>query len=266
MFVRNVSQTLINYLKSIGVFVYIISEEYKYVSVINLRWKMYIEFLKKNKNKYNIIFSADVKDTLFQKDIFQNYNFHIPFLGIAIEDGTLNEKVNKRWLINYIGAEKHKKIQNERIICIGTIWGTEEIFLNFTTIFWEKLMENTSCVEQGIVNYLFYYEKIFKDFIIKSDNNGPVMTLGLADSNKIVLDKDLNILNFRGETASVVHQYNRNLGLKKIMISKYCPEIFYFNESFSWNKNIKINNRTINYLNMLLYFSPNISKKFLSIS
>lgn len=262
MFVRYVSQTLINYLKSIRVIVYEISEEFKNVSVINLRWKMYIDFLQINKDKYNLVFSTDIRDTIFQKDIFQNYKFYKPFLGIAIEDGTLNNEFNKKWIIDFVGIEKFKKIQNERIICVGTIWGSLELVLKFSIIFWEKLIANVNCIEQGIGNYLFYYEKILKDYLIKSDNYGPVMTIGLTERNNIILDKNFNILNFRGEIASVIHQYNRKNDIKIKLLNKYCPEIFYLNNTETYQLNLSAFNLSNKYNNSLYHEQINVNYDF----
>ena len=73
MFVKDVSKTLINYLKNIGVIIYKISEIYN-KPVTSYRWKYYINFLKKNKNIYNIVFICDIRDTFFQKDIFKYYD------------------------------------------------------------------------------------------------------------------------------------------------------------------------------------------------
>ena len=73
IFTRNVSQELINYLISIKVIVYQISKNYKHFPAFTIRWKLYIDFLNKNKNKYNLILHADVRDTIFQKDIFKLY-------------------------------------------------------------------------------------------------------------------------------------------------------------------------------------------------
>ena len=243
MFVRNVSQILIRYLKGIGVYVYEISKEYKKVPAINLRWKMYIDFLKERKNEYNIVFSSDVRDTFFQKDVFKIYENHEPFLGVAIEDGTLNEEVNKKWIIDFVGEEIHKEIKNEKIICVGSIWGTLDKFLEFSSIFWEKLLINHQNVEQGIANYLFYYKKIFQDCIVKSDNSGPIMTLALTKPENIILDKENNILNFKGEVAAVIHQYDRNHDLTVKVINKYCLEVLFFNKTS--NEYNDLNNKSL---------------------
>lgn len=230
IFVRNVSQTLINYLKNIGVTIYEISSKYRDIPIINLRWKMYTNFLNKKKNEYKLVFSADIRDTFFQKNIFEYYENHQPFLGIAIEDGSLDENTNKKWIIDFIGEKIHTIIKKERIICVGTIWGTSDKFLEFSKIFWEKLKAYPKNIEQGIANYLFYYEKIFKDCIVKSDNYGPIMTIGLTQPKDIILDANNNILNFKGEIASVIHQYDRKSELMIKVISKYCPELLFFNE------------------------------------
>ena len=121
----------------------------------------------------------------------------------------MDEKKNKKWIIDFAGTEKHKNIQNEKIICFGTIWGTLDKLLEFSKIFWENLKSNTNSTDQGIGNYLLYYEKILEECLIKSDNFGPVMTIGLTDRKNLILDKDNNLLNFKGEIAAVVHQYDR---------------------------------------------------------
>lgn len=230
MFVRNVSHSLINYLKNIGVVIHKVPNIYKDIPIISVRWKMYIDFLKEKKNKYKLVFSADIRDTFFQKDVFQYYENHDPFLGVAIEDGTLEEDFNKKWILDFVGEKIHKILKNERIICVGTIWGTLDKFLEFSKIFWEKLTAFPKNIEQGIVNYLFYYEKIFKDSLVKSDNYGPVMTIGLTVSKNIILDSNNNILNFKGEIASVIHQYDRHSDLMIKIINKYCPELLIFDE------------------------------------
>ena len=261
MFVKSVSPTLIDYLKNIGVIVYEITEKYKNFSVVKLRWKLFMDFLMKRKNEYNLILSIDVRDSFFQKDIFSYYeNYNKSFLGIAIEDGTLNEEFNKRWIIDFVGEEKYKIIQNERIICAGTIWGTLDKFLELSKILWEKLIIHLKTYDQGIVNYLFYAEKLFNDCIIKSDNYGPIMTIRLTDSKNISLDNENNILNFKGEIASIVHQYDNKFDIKMKIINKYCPELIVFNE-FSNKLNNLIFVSLLELLVIILLIKAYIKKK-----
>ena len=209
---------------------------------------MYTDYLKENKNKYNLVLHTDVRDTFFQKDVFKYYEDYEPFLGVAIEDGTLQEKVNKRWIIKFAGEKKYRKIRNERIICVGQIWGTADKFLEFSNIFWEKLQANPGAVEQGMGNYLIYYEKVLNDYIIKSDNFGPIMTIGITKPNIIHLDSDNNILNFRDEIASVIHQYDRKKYILKIVINKFCPELI---------KSNPINKTNLSHVNKIILNNNN---------
>ena len=243
MFVRNVSEKLKNKLKNIGIIIYEIPEKYKNIPAINCRWKMYIEFLKNKQNEYNIVFSTDVRDVIFQKDVFQYYKNHEPFLGVALEEDTLKEVINKKWVKDFCGKKKYEKIKNERIICVGTIWGTFDKFLNFSIIFYEKLSLYPNNIEQGIANYLFYYEGLFKDCLIKSDNFGPVMTLRLVRNEIIKFDSQYNILNFRGEIAAVIHQYDRKFDVTKKVKIKFCPDLL-----------IKEENKTFGELRNIITF------------
>ena len=230
IFIRNISPFSISQLKSYGVIIYKIPDIYKKLKIINYRWKLYADFLNDNPNKYNLVFTADIKDVLFQQDVFKFYDSKKPFLGIAIEDGLLTEEVNKNWIIKAYGNKLYKTIENERIICVGTIWGTPDKFKEFSYIMWKNLNSEWSLVnkvvEQAVGNYLIYHEKLFNNSIIKSDNkNGPVMTIGLTKVENLKLDSNNNILNEELKVAAVVHQYNRQKDILKILINKYCPEI-----------------------------------------
>ena len=253
IFIRSVSMVIPNYLKSIGVIVYEIQKKFKNINVINLRWKLYTNFLIRNRHKYKLVMHCDVRDTIFQKDIFKYYENYHPFLGIALEDGILNQKLNKKWIVNYAGLEIHKKIQNERIICIGSLLGTIDIFIEFSNYFWYKLMKNQTSIEQGIANYIIYYEKKFKNYLIKSDNYGPIITIGLSKPENVIVDSEDNILNFKGEIAAIIHQYDRKKNIKMKIVNKYCPELIYYqkkiNDNNEYNQNVRYNQ--IKYINKI---------------
>ena len=221
IFIKKIRPTLINYLKDIGVILVPISKKYNNIDITKLRWKLYFDYLEERKNTYNQVFTTDIRDVVFQKDIFKYYENHKSFLGLAIEDNFLNQTTNKQWIVNYVGEEIYRKIQNERIICFGTIWGSIDKILEFSSIFYEKVIFNNNSTDQGIGNYLFYYEKFFKDYIIKSDNFGPVITIGFTIFSNIQLDSNYNILNLKGEIASVIHQYYGKKNVTKKVIDKF---------------------------------------------
>ena len=104
---------------------------------------MRIFWIKTKINK--LVFTTDLRDSIFQKDVFKYYDNQQSFLGIAIEDGILSyEPLNKEWLLNAYGKDVLNIIGNERIICIGTLWGIVDKFSEFSKIMWEKLSSECS--------------------------------------------------------------------------------------------------------------------------
>lgn len=239
LFVNNIQLEAKKKIQSFGVIIYEVPNTYKNYNVINYRWKIYEVFLKENNDKYNLVFTTDLRDSIFQKDVFKYYDNKQSFLGVALEDGIIFDRpINKRWIINAYGKDVLNKIGNERIICVGTVWGTLDKFLEFSTIMWEKLSSEWSLkfnvIEQGVANFLIYYAKMFNECLIKSDNqNGKIMTIGISKRENINLDSENNIINGKGEIAAVIHQYDRKIDIVEKIKKKFCFEM-------------KNNNSTIN--------------------
>ena len=80
--IEDVPQDTIEILKSIGVILYPMSDRPD-LSNNCLRWELYANFLKENKDKYNMVLHTDVRDTIFQRNVFQFYNFKKPFFGVS---------------------------------------------------------------------------------------------------------------------------------------------------------------------------------------
>lgn len=229
IFYDKLTQFTINKIKSYGVIINKIPKEYGKKKIINCRWKIYEDFLKNNGYKYKLVFTTDFRDVYFQKDVFKYYDFNKSYLGVAIEDNFLTEKINKNWLIRAYGEDLYKTIMHERIICVGTIWGTVDKFTEFSRIMWEKLDSKWSItnnvVEQAVANLLIYHDKMFNDCLIKSDNkNGFVMTIGFTNITNIILDHENNILNGKGKIAAVIHQYDRKPYIVRKVTNKYCKK------------------------------------------
>ena len=92
---------------------------------------------------------------------------------------------------------------------------------------WEKLSSEWSIskkvIEQAVLNYIIYHDKMFNDCIIKSENkDGPIMTIGIAKREDITLDNNDNILNGKGDIAAVIHQYDRKKDILVKIKNKYC--------------------------------------------
>lgn len=65
IFIQNISPFSISKLKSYGAFIYKIPDIYKKMKITHYRWKLYADFLNEYPYKYNLVFTADIKDVLF---------------------------------------------------------------------------------------------------------------------------------------------------------------------------------------------------------
>ena len=226
IFVKKLSESTIKNIESFGVIVKYFPKEYENMITNKIRYKMYLDFLNENKDKYNLILHVDIRDSIFQQDIFQFYDNKKPFLEIAIEDGFLSEKYNKQWFIYAFGEELFKKVENERIICSGTILGTPDKFLQVISQIWEKVKDgcyNLKIHDQTMLNYIIYIEKNFDDCLIKTENkDGKILTLALG--RNISLDSEDNVLSKNGEIAPLVHQYDRLRYIWEKVRKKFCIE------------------------------------------
>ena len=229
-FINQISETTINFLKSFGIILCEIPVKLDNASIIyKYRWKFYRDYLIENKEKYNIVLSVDIRDTIIQNEFFKFYENNEPFIGFSFESANIEKIISKDWIINNFGIKQLKTIENKRVINTGTVWGTLNEFYEFSNVLYEKLSIYPPVIDQTLANYLIYHEKILKNFFqIKSDEYGLVLTLGLTKRKNIILDEENNILNNNGHIASIVHQYDRHPDLKKIMKSKYCPELIQF--------------------------------------
>ena len=253
MFVRDISQKTLSKMKSYGIIIYDIPDKFKKMTISNYRWKIYEDYLSENKNKYNLVFTGDIRDTFFQTDLFNSYEKKNSFLGIEIEDGNLSNKYNKKWLISLYGKDSYRAIEHERIICIGSVWGAVDKMIDFTRMMWENLSSKKAfkfnVFDQAPANYIIYINKAFDNCLVKSDNkNGLVTTIGLTNITDIHLDSENNILNGNGEIAAVIHQYDRKEEIIKIL-----------NEALTKPLKIPYKKKLFKYpLNYILYISLSI--------
>ena len=265
MFVGNMTEETIEKIKSCGVKVYPIPENYSHLSLNNYRWKLYGDYLNKKNGKYKLVLTTDLKDSIFQKDLFKLYENHKPFLGISKEDLYLSEHMNREWLENAYGINVVRFLRNKRIVCAGTLWGTVDKFIEASNILWEKLSSQWSVKlevnEQAIFNYLIYVEHFLSDYLVISDNeSGPVMTIGSTHYKYITFDSEDNILNEKGEVAAVVHQYETKPYVTRKVVNKYCPEFNVDNSGIIYKTYIIIN---IYSLIIIIIFVYKFKKKII---
>lgn len=233
IFVDKLSDETLEKIKLCGAIIKDISEKnLGYQDLIKYRWKLFSDFLKENKDKYNLVFATDIKDVIFQKDIFHFYNNTISFISFNLEDTTLRNSVNKNWVKSFCKTnEEYFKIADEQVISDGTIISSVDKFLEFTDTLWQTISNLSNINDQGAINYLIHYQKILNDSIRITDNYGPIITISTSGNNKISVDSDNNVLNLKGKIAGIVHQYDRKPEIVKKINKKYSDDILnkYFN-------------------------------------
>ena len=227
MFVDKLSEETLDKIKLCGAIIKDIPEKnLGFQDLIKYRWKLFSDFLKENKDKYNLVFATDVKDVIFQKDIFKYYNSTKPFISFNLEDTTLRNPLNKNWVRNFCKTnEEYFKIADEQVISEGTIISTIDKFIEFADTLWQEISNLSNINDQGAINYLIYYKKLLNDSIIISDNTGPIIALGVTGTNKILLDSNNNVLNNKGKIAAVVHKYDRKPDIVRKINKKYNDDV-----------------------------------------
>ena len=227
VFVDKLSEETLDKIKLCGAIIKDIPEKnLGFQDLIKYRWKLFSDFLKENKDKYNLVFATDVKDVIFQKDIFKYYNSTKPFISFNLEDTTLRNPLNKNWVRNFCKTnEEYFKIADEQVISEGTIISTIDKFIEFADTLWQEISNLSNINDQGAINYLIYYKKLLNDSIIISDNTGPIMALGVTGTNKIMLDPNNNVLNNKGKIAAVVHKYDRKPDIVRKINKKFNDDV-----------------------------------------
>ena len=225
IFYRKIKDDTLNKIRSLGIITFEIPKQYNKMTINNVRFKIYEDYLSDKLDKYNMVLHVDVRDTYFQKDVFKFYKNKKHFIGIALEDGNMTDKCSSSWMKTQYGKEIYERLKNKTIICSGTIWGTSDKFLELAKSIWKEIKKKPpytlSILDQTAEAYLIYHKNMFNDCIITSDiYSGPVMTVGLSNKNFSYDSKD-NLLNFKGDIAAIIHQYDRKPKMVEIVKKKF---------------------------------------------
>jgi len=225
IFYRNIDYYTLNRIRSLGIIAFEIPKQYDEMKINNVRYKIYENYLSDKLDKYNMVLHADIRDTYFQKDVFELYKNKTNFIGIALEDGNITNNVSCSWMTNQYGKEIYEELKNKSIICSGTIWGTIDKFLELAKNIWieveKKSPYNFSIHDQTAEAYLIYHKNMFNDCVVTSDiYTGPIMTVGLSNKT-FSFDFEDNLLNFHGDIAAVIHQYDRKPKIVEIVTKKF---------------------------------------------
>ena len=252
IYVDKLSEETLNKIKLCGAIVIDIPQKnLNYHELVKYKWKLFSDYLKENRDKYNLVFTTDVRDVIFQKDIFKYYeNNNKPFISFTLEDVTLRNQVNEHWVKQFCKNDKeYERIADEQAINGGIIISNTDLFIEFCDALLETLSKSSKIFEQGAINYLIYYKKLFSDSVIITDNNGPIMTIFINKKNITHLNSENYLLNYKGEIAAIIHQYDRKPEIIRIIKFKYSDDIL--QKYFSPDKIKEANNVNSDYQNKI---------------
>ena len=236
LFVDNISNFTRDALIKNNVELLPISDEFKSSLIVNARWAIYKKFLDERGKNYRQVFVTDIRDVIFQGNIFATYENFSNYLGYAVEEGAIRpvdkEPVDWIWIKNFFGEEEANKLANKPAICCGTVIADVESMKKFSVEMYKILVKSSAWGdEQATMNYLVYEKLLPIDELIKIDTQtGDILTLALTDNPAT---KENFILRGDGGIPAVVHQYDRHKNLAELVNKIYRDKNFQFDEKFT---------------------------------
>jgi hypothetical protein len=210
------SQDKINWLLDQGVDVRFFTASYWIPSAIhNTRYFKYLDILLEGRGYYNQVFLCDVRDLVFQGDVFAQIpqdGLHAFQEDLAFTAGT--ERFNRSILINNYGESEIKFFEDKPIICSGTTLGDSESIIKYiVALINERNLEQMQRAggipdEQACHNWIFHKNMLPHT---QHRNGDGVATICLTHPNKIKVDGDELIIY--GQRPAVVHQWDRHPNL-----------------------------------------------------
>ncbi len=200
------------------------------------RWEMFKRFIDAHA-EYDKIFVTDVRDVIFQGDIFASYAGYENFLvyaeeGYALKDDPAHN--NQNWLIRLFGENKYRKICDKPAICCGTVFGSREEMKIFLAGMIEILKDDMQWGDdQAAMNYLVHNKLLPIENLVASNfmTGGILTTVYCVDfSNSVSGDK---ILRGDGKVPAVVHQYDRHEKLTQLVDRLYREKYFQLDGRFT---------------------------------
>lgn len=228
MLVYDVTQDTLDYLNDKG---WILVQSEPQQHIILQRFRDMYQIL--HQYETDVIIWVDVKDIIFQKDPTEWLNKWMRRDILAFSESL--KFGDEEWARLNAGTSfpmEWEWLQNEQIYCAGTIVGKRDAIRDlFIDIYrWSLTTSNPEqLADQAAYNILIHLNQ-FKDkvqFVKQQEGFAAQLHLKLKKGDTLpytevlpTIDGDV-IKNEKGELYTLVHQYDRNEELKKIIENKY---------------------------------------------
>lgn len=203
------------------------------IHVVASRFLKYHDILKENQN-YKHILLADIRDVFFQGNPFENLP-EDDYIFAFTEDPAVTiekEKYHISMISRLFGEPELQKFAGKKIICSGTILGTNDRLREWLVYFAHYLAQiqnkqphicHEMLLDQVIANHIFYLQE--KKLATEIKDNGDIVgTIGHCithpdHSGDMQLIGDTIYLD--GKVPAVIHQYDRSPELFNFISEKY---------------------------------------------
>lgn len=182
------------------------------IQVLIDRWVLYREFLnERHFDDVENILMADTRDIVFQDNPFKYLLAHSVEFFLEPEKFK-NCAHNRPWIVGCYNEQRAQEIDDEFIICAGTIMGTMSGMTNFVEVMSKEIERLTASgkgvqyVDQPIVSHLVYGGQV-DDYGLNHNGHGAVATM--HHSKELTFNRSGVLLNYDGTVIPVVHQYDR---------------------------------------------------------
>jgi hypothetical protein len=211
---------------------FIIFEAYKYIPthIQNSRYIKYLEFLLENWPNYRHVFLTDVRDAVFQGDVFENLPEQFLYFFSEDKSDTIRGNLfNAGWIGRNYGVEVLDKIGNSLIYCSGTTLSDYESIRHYLAYMLAQMdldkilalgdTPGDQGSDQGYHNFLFYCTDLNA---VGKANGDIIATLGttfITSPQSISFDGERYPLD--ALYPKVLHQYDRNGDMDSYFRNKY---------------------------------------------
>ena len=194
---------------------------------------MFLNFLEAHGADYGQVILCDIRDVIFQSDVFKPSAELTNWLGVATEADDIRgsksgSRFNYNWLRDCFGAAEADKIADKKIICCGTVIGSSDAMEIYCRELWKIVGNNLNLVcDQAATNYLVWNGLLPIENVFELDvTDGEIFTAGLFNHFNTIEIRDDKILRGDGGVPSVVHQYDRNADLVRLVDRIYRDKNF----------------------------------------
>eukprot|EP00039_Didymoeca_costata_P013807 m.215183 g.215183 ORF g.215183 m.215183 type:complete len:911 (-) comp15876_c0_seq6:545-3277(-) len=219
--------------------------------VVIYRFALYEHFLRvKRTQHYRYCMHADLFDTYFQRDPFQNVNLRegLAFFAENHEVEMAFCRYHRMWFAQCKEWTLLHRVHAMPRTCMGFVMGTVSSFLSFLRLTLYRMLQH--CNDQGVLNILITSGQyaLATPVTVYSPNSGAVLHVNTDWSFQY--DNDWKVLSSDGKPYSVIHQWDRIFkinGQSRFMLKPirsdlekrraYQKNFWFENPKHKWEKN-----------------------------